>query len=75
MIVVYTLPICPNCDAFKSELDKRNIEYDTRDLEDDDVKMELLMNCVTLIDAPIIEINGIFYNKDDAMKELEIWSE
>jgi len=69
-IVVYTLPICPNCDKFKQSLNDHAIPYTTRDLEDDDVRMELLMESVTLVEAPIICIDGTYMNKVDAEKML-----
>jgi glutaredoxin len=75
MITVYTLPICSNCDAFKLLLKQNNIDYTVRDLEDDDIRMELLMNSVTLIKVPIVEINGNYYDMNSALKELKLWSE
>lgn len=74
-ITIYTLPVCPNCEELKNLLKSKNIKYITRDLEDDNVRMELLMNSVTLVEAPIVEINGLYYNKDDTLKELGLWSE
>lgn len=73
MITIYTLPICPNCDELKSIFNANNIDYMSKDLDDDDIKMELLMNSVTLVDAPIVEINGQFYDKDSALKEMGLW--
>jgi glutaredoxin len=64
--------VCPNCEELKSILDKNGILYDTKDLEDDDVKIELLMDCVTLIDAPIIKIDDKYYNKDDTLTEMSL---
>lgn len=73
MITVYTLPVCPNCDDFKTILFQNNIDFIVKDLEDDENRIELLMDCVTLIEAPIIKIGNNYYNKDDAMKELKLW--
>lgn len=71
-VTVYTLPICPNCEELKSILNKNNILYAVKDLESDDVKIELLMDCVTLIDAPIVKIDNRYYNKTDALMEMGI---
>jgi len=73
MIIIYTLPICPNCDDLKNLLKSKDIKYITRDLEDDDVRMELLMKSVTLVEAPIVDIDGEYYDKSGAIKELGIW--
>ena len=73
MVTVYTLPICPNCDELKETLNKHNITFETKDLENDDIRIELLMDCVTLVEAPIVKINSEYYNKEDALKELKIW--
>jgi glutaredoxin len=70
MIIIYTLPICPNCEELKLKFQNNNIEFVTKNLEDDEVRIELLMDSVTLVEAPIVDINGIYYNKDDALKEL-----
>ena len=74
-LVIYTLPVCPNCEDLKVVLDSSGIKYEVRDLDDDNVRMQLLINSVTLIDAPIIEIDGKYYGKDTALKELKLWSE
>jgi glutaredoxin len=70
MIIVYTLPVCPNCDDLKRKLAEKCIEFETRDLEDDDTRLGLLMKCVTLVEAPIVEIDGTFYDKNAALQEL-----
>jgi glutaredoxin len=70
MIIIYTLPICPNCDELKLKLKNNDVKFITKDLEDDDVRIELLMDSVTLVEAPIVNINGVYYNKDDALKEM-----
>lgn len=69
-IVVYTLPICPNCEHLKELLKKNDIEFEVKDLEDEDVRLELLINSVTLIEAPIVEINGSYFNMSDAIRNL-----
>jgi glutaredoxin len=71
-IIVYTLPICPNCDVFKSTLTNNDVKYITKDLEDDETRMELLMDCVTLVEAPIIKIDNQYFDPSSAYKELGI---
>ena len=73
MMIVYTLPVCPNCDALKETLKNNNIAFEARDLEDDDVRMELLMDSVTLVEAPIVKIDDRYMSGSDALKELNLW--
>jgi len=65
-ITVYSLPICPNCDDLKNRLDESAIPYTVRDLEDDEVRMDLLLQSVTLVEAPIVCIDGVYMDKEQA---------
>lgn len=71
-VVVYTLPVCPNCDMFKTLLHSNNVSFETKDLEDDDVRMELLMDSVTLVEAPIIRVGDQYFDSTSALGELGI---
>ena len=72
MISVFTLPVCPNCDDLKEKLIQRGLQFETFDLEDDDVRIDLLMKSVTLVEAPIVEIDGRYMSGKEAMVELGI---
>ena len=72
MVEVYTLPVCPNCDDLKDKLTAHNISFSTYDLEDDDVRMNLLLDSVTLVEAPIVKIDRRYMSGNDALKELGI---
>lgn len=72
-VVVYTLPVCPNCEDLKDVLNKHNIEYDILDLENEDVRMNLLLDSVTLVEAPIVKIDDKYMDSESALKELGIW--
>ena len=71
-ITVYTLPVCPNCEVLKRTLFENNIPFKTKDLEDEDVALELLMNSVTLVEAPIVEIDNVYMNMKDALRKIGI---
>lgn len=73
MITIYTLPVCPNCEDLKEKLDSHGIEYITMDLEDEDVRMNLLLDSVTLVEAPIVKIDDRYMDAESALKELELW--
>jgi glutaredoxin len=68
-ITIFTLPVCPNCEELKQELKTRNIIFKERNLEDSNVYTDLLLDCVTLTEAPIIKIDEQYYNMATA-KEL-----
>ena len=72
MVEVYSLPVCPNCDDLKDKLHNHNISFATYDLEDDDVRMNLLLDSVTLVEAPIVKIDRQYMSGSDALKELGI---
>lgn len=72
MVEVYTLPVCPNCEVLKEKLTAHNISFATYDLEDDDVRMNLLLDSVTLVEAPIVKINHRYMCGSDALRELNI---
>ena len=72
MITVYSLPCCPNCDSIKETFKQHNILFDEKTLEDEEVKLDLLMDSVTLIEAPIIKIDNKYMNMKDAIMELNL---
>ncbi|MFA5760421.1 MAG: glutaredoxin domain-containing protein [Dehalococcoidales bacterium] len=72
MISVFTLPVCPNCDDLKEKLIKMDLQFETYNLEDADVRIDLLMKSVTLVEAPIVEINGRYMSGKEALVELNI---
>ena len=70
--MVYTLPICPNCERLKELLMANSIPFKTKDLEDEDVRLDLLVNSVTLVEAPIVEIDGEYMNMNNALRKIGI---
>lgn len=73
MLTIYTLPICPNCESLKSKLDNAGVVFATKNLEDDSVRIELLMDSVTLVEAPIVRLDdGRYLSRNDALKELKL---
>ena len=71
-ITVFTLPVCPNCDNLKEKLTKNGIQFCTKDLEDDDVRMNLLLDSVTLVEAPIVCIDGKYISGKEALLAIGI---
>lgn len=71
-VIVYTLPVCPNCDNLKKKLIRNGIQFRIKDLEDDDVRMNLLLDSVTLVEAPIVCIDGKYMSGEEALCVLGI---
>ena len=69
-VMIFTLPVCPNCDGLKHTLDANNIVYDIKDMENPDTYAMLLLDGVTLVEAQIVWINGRYMDKDQGLKEL-----
>ena len=71
-ITVFTLPVCPNCDELKEDLKAHDLWFDIEDLEDEDVRMNLLLESVTLVEAPIVRIDGKYMSGKEARLALGI---
>ena len=54
----------------KNALTLNNIKYKSENLEDPEVYAKLLLSQVTFTEAPITCIDGRFFDKQDALKEL-----
>lgn len=69
-VTVFTLPICPNCIVLKDDLKKNNINYSEKNMEDENVYADLLLDSVTMTEAPIVKIDSIYYDLKTARKIL-----
>jgi len=52
--IVYTLPNCPRCDEIKEMFSAKGITYGVLDLEDDFVQADLLLDGITVTEAPVV---------------------
>ena len=71
-VIVYTLPVCPNCEQLKCLLNENNISYTSRDIEDPDVYADLLLSGCSLVEAPILSIDNEFYDALSGMIKLGV---
>jgi len=71
-ITVYTLPVCPKCNEMKETLREAGLEFTFKDLEDYDNYAELLLSQVTFTEAPIVKINGHFFDYVGAKEHLNL---
>lgn len=71
-IIVYTLPICQNCEDIKGKMRNKGIEFETRDLEEWDNYSDLLLAQVTFTEAPIVRIGNEYFDKQGAEERLKL---
>ena len=57
-IIIYTLEWCPHCQALKSYLKKRKLEFENIDVEKNEEQAEYIIKKTGLEGFPIIDING-----------------
>ena len=66
-ITVYGTPTCNQCKMLKRKLEEKNIEF----FYIDDVEMTTRVAERTgIMSAPIVEIDGVSYNLQDAAKKI-----
>ncbi|MFA7067331.1 MAG: glutaredoxin domain-containing protein [Dysgonamonadaceae bacterium] len=76
MIIEYRKEFCPMCDRVCDELSKRNIIFETRDLDESESIAELYSDGVFPQSAPVLKIgdeyfyDGTLFNGDDLSDEV-----
>lgn len=63
-IVVYSSPSCQKCTMLKEWLRSRGYPFEEKDLENVDVKTDLVMKNMVVLSAPALEVKGIVYRQD-----------
>lgn len=56
-ITIYTTPACGQCDATKSRLDKRGVEYRTVDITEDDAARHYVTCELGYLRAPVVVVD------------------
>lgn len=59
--IVYTLPNCPNCEKLKKQLEKKEIEFEVKDLSEFQNMAKLRQKGVFISEAPVLQIDDIYY--------------
>ena len=67
MITLYSKKNCGKCQQVKNIMKDKNIEYIEKDLENPDNVAELVMNNVTLSEAPVLEHNGVYFTNSTGL--------
>lgn len=69
MITLYTLPDCQNCQEVKRILNASGRRVRIRPMDTAESQTELRINGCFLMEAPVIEYEGVFMGYDEFMKE------
>jgi glutaredoxin len=68
-ITVYGTPTCNQCKMLKRKLEEKNIEF----FYLDDIETTMNVSEKTgILSAPIVEIDGLCYNLQDAAKKINL---
>jgi glutaredoxin len=63
-IIIYTLPVCPNCHVLQQSLREHDISFDECDLDSPKSRTALLMNGIFTTTAPVLQVNNRFLTHD-----------
>jgi glutaredoxin len=71
-VIIYTLPVCPNCHVLRQSLKEHNVKFDECDLDSPKSRTALLMNGIFTTTAPVLQINNRFLTYDQLFDEEKI---
>lgn len=60
-LILYTTKNCARCKTLKAFLLDFGVDFIEKSLDDIDVMAELVMKNITILSAPVIEINGMVF--------------
>ncbi|MBR1367976.1 glutaredoxin [Methanocalculus chunghsingensis] len=71
-IIVYSLEVCPNCEILKSYLQKKEIMYTERSLDDPEALTDLRMNGIFVMEAPVLQIDEEYLTSKEIFAHGEV---
>ena len=71
-IIIYTLPVCPNCHVLRQFLMKNNLSFNECDLESPKSRTALLMNGIFTTTAPVLQVDDRFLTYDQLFEGEEV---
>jgi len=71
-IIIYTLPVCPNCHVLRQFLMKNNVSFNECDLDSPKSRTTLLMNGIFTTTAPVLQVDDRFLTYDQLFKGEEV---
>jgi len=67
--IVYSTKDCSRCKILKDWLQRMDMEFEERDLENTNVMTELVMMNISTYEAPLLQINDKVYYKEEFFDE------
>jgi len=71
-IIIYTLPVCPNCHVLRQFLMKNSVSFNECDLDSPKSRTTLLMNGIFTTTAPVLQVDDRFLTYDQLFKGEEV---
>lgn len=71
-VIMYTLPVCPNCHVLRQFLMKNNVSFDECDLDSPKSRTALLMNGIFTTMAPVLQVDDRFLTFDQLFEGGEV---
>jgi len=71
-VIIYTLPVCPNCHVLRQFLMKNNLSFDECDLDSPKSRTTLLMNGIFTTTAPVLQVDDRFLTYDQLFEGGEV---
>jgi len=71
-IIIYTLPVCPNCHVLRQFLMKNNLSFNECDLDSPKSRTALLMNGIFTTTAPVLQVDDRFLTYDQLFEGEEV---
>ena len=71
-IIIYTLPVCPNCHVLLRFLMKNNLSFNECDLDSPKSRTTLLINGIFTTTAPVLQVDDRFLTYDQLFEGEEV---
>jgi glutaredoxin-like YruB-family protein len=74
-VTIYTTPTCPYCEMVKRFFQKNNVEYEEKNVANDQAAVKEMIEKSGQMGVPIIDINGeivVGFNKEKLSELLNI---
>lgn len=68
-VVVYSMPFCPNCDTLKRFLKDMHTPFQERNLDDEDVSVDLLYEGIVPTEAPLMRVKGQYFEPNSLFQK------
>lgn len=67
-MIIYSTTDCPRCKALKKALKKLGVAFTEKNLDDTDIMADLVMQNITILSAPALQIGKLVFEYRGDMK-------